>query len=105
MVSATSPRGDGKRRSLSPRRRRMASRKRRTNNPMSKERIDAILRYADDMVACYENVLTPADRQELQEWESSAEFTKTDLWPGWSRHIGQSPCARRPQLVVRRRTA
>ena len=72
---------------------------------MSVQRVEQIIRYGDAMVHCYENHLTPAERQALHAWEDSDEFTRTDDWPGWARHIGLRPGAKAPKLEVMRRSA
>lgn len=70
---------------------------------MSVQRVEQIISYGEAMVRCYQTTLTPAERVQLHAWELSADFTRTDLWPGWARHIGLSPCAEpsKPHLVQR----
>lgn len=71
---------------------------------MSVRRVEQIIAYGEAIIRCYETQLTPEERRRLHEWEASDDFTRTDLWPGWARHIGLSPCAptkATPQLVQR----
>jgi len=43
------------------------------------------------MMRCYHEQLSAAEVAALHQWEASADFTSTDLWPGWARHIGLRP--------------
>jgi len=73
---------------------------------MSVRRVEQIIAYGESMHHCYEVVLSSQERQALHDWEDSDEFTRTDFWPGWVRHIGPSPCAPKPHLeLVSRRLA
>jgi hypothetical protein len=51
-------------------------------------RIDAWL---DEMLECFDTQLTDADFEDLRQWESSAEFTRSTDWPGWASYIGARP--------------
>lgn len=70
---------------------------------MSVKRVEQIVAYGEAMIRCYETMLMPRERAALQAWEYSDEFTSTDLWPGWARYIGLSPCAlhSKPEFVRR----
>lgn len=70
---------------------------------MSVKRVEQIVAYGEAIIRCYETMLTVEERSALQAWEYSNKFTSTDLWRGWARHIGLSPCIEpsKPHLVRR----
>jgi hypothetical protein len=72
---------------------------------MSVQRVEAIIAYGEAIVDCYNNRLSPEERQALQDWEYSDEFTRTDFWPGWAKYIGLSPCAPKAKPTLVRRSA
>ena len=73
---------------------------------MSVRRMQQIIAYGEAMVRCYDWQLSQEERDALQKWESSDAFTRTDDWPGWTRHIGprpgQPPAAQPAPALVRR---
>jgi hypothetical protein len=44
-----------------------------------------------DLVDCYRNDLSEAERTELARYEASPEFTRTSDWPGWKKHLRKQP--------------
>lgn len=54
-------------------------------------RVHEILNYAENMFYVYDHVLSADEKREFHSWEAGPEFTRTDEWPGWFRHIGRPP--------------
>jgi hypothetical protein len=65
--------------------------------------LDDLLRWAAGLAQCLDHGLSDEERQALDRWESSPEFTSTDDWPGWGPRIGLRPdTAVAPRVLLRR---
>ena len=72
----------------------------------SNSRILAFIAWSENLVRCYREQLSDAERQALQEWESRPDFPDIGDWPGWLPYIGPCPTSEAsPVLRWKRRHA
>jgi hypothetical protein len=66
---------------------------------MRAQRVEAIIRYGEAMVRCYDTQ-SERERRQVHDWESSARFTRNGDWRGWV-YIGLRPgaVAAKPYVV------
>lgn len=70
----------------------------------SKSRMLAFIAWSENLVLCYRERLSDAERAELHEWESRPGFPGIGDWPGWAPYVGLCPTSQAPPpLLVRRR--